>query len=409
MKAPGEGPQPPLRDGQRTGPRCRAVPARRAGAGLSAVGLVSTLQVRPAESRHRAGGGACSSGALGGHRRHDRRIAASHGLRRRPSGSRWWTRGPSRKLAEDAIAAEEARFALARRLADEMIQIAEEETAEGRGQAATSPPASLGIGRRLLSGIHRIAARQSRRSSRPGIDPQSRAGDPGRPDLDAQRLSALAADGSRRARRIEAVGRRLAHDWPPCSSDIREPSARFAAASRPRACKRRRSVATDAARNADSRNGHRGDSLARAAGTRSGKSPCRSAARRPCRSRRSSRRSTSRANNGRSCARSAVRVRAGIMDPATIRSRDPSRKRRPSPITTASTTTAAWRGPGHHHEAEMQKALALLNPEQLARWHEMTGPRFAGLSDLPHARGHDGPHDDRSRTELTALTRRDVR
>ena len=38
------------------------------------------------------------------------------------------------KLAEDAIAAEEARFALARRLADEMIQIAEDETAEGRGQ-----------------------------------------------------------------------------------------------------------------------------------------------------------------------------------------------------------------------------------------------------------------------------------
>ena len=38
------------------------------------------------------------------------------------------------KLTEEAIAAEEVRFTLARRLADEMIQIAEEETAEGRGQ-----------------------------------------------------------------------------------------------------------------------------------------------------------------------------------------------------------------------------------------------------------------------------------
>jgi hypothetical protein len=32
----------------------------------------------------------------------------------------------------------------------------------------------------------------------------------------------------------------------------------------------------------------------------------------------------------------------------------------------------------------MQKALAVLNPEQLARWHAMTGPPFAGLSDWQH-------------------------
>ncbi len=50
-------------------------------------------------------------------------------------------------------------------------------------------------------------------------------------------------------------------------------------------------------------------------------------------------------------------------------------------------------GSGHRHEAEMQKALALLNPEQLTQWHELTGPRFAGLSDPPHGRNHDGPHD----------------
>jgi hypothetical protein len=42
----------------------------------------------------------------------------------------------------------------------------------------------------------------------------------------------------------------------------------------------------------------------------------------------------------------------------------------------------------------MQKALALLTPEQLARWHDLTGPRFAGLSELQHPPGRGGPHDD---------------
>ena len=51
-------------------------------------------------------------------------------------------------------------------------------------------------------------------------------------------------------------------------------------------------------------------------------------------------------------------------------------------------------GPGRRHEAELQKALALLTPEQLAHWNEMTGPRFAGLSEPQHGRGHDGPPDD---------------
>ena len=38
MKAPGEGPQPPLRDGQRLRRRRAALPGRRAGAGVPAVG-----------------------------------------------------------------------------------------------------------------------------------------------------------------------------------------------------------------------------------------------------------------------------------------------------------------------------------------------------------------------------------
>ena len=59
MKAPGEGPQPPLRDGQRLRRRRAALPGRRAGAGLPAVGVVPVPQVRPAEP---AGTGHWSSG-----------------------------------------------------------------------------------------------------------------------------------------------------------------------------------------------------------------------------------------------------------------------------------------------------------------------------------------------------------
>jgi hypothetical protein len=51
-------------------------------------------------------------------------------------------------------------------------------------------------------------------------------------------------------------------------------------------------------------------------------------------------------------------------------------------------------GPGRRHEAELQKALAILTPEQLTHWNEMTGRKFAGLGEPPHGRGHDGPHDD---------------
>ena len=49
MKTPGEGPQPPLRDGQRLRRRRAALPGRRAGAGLPAVGAVPAAEVRPAE------------------------------------------------------------------------------------------------------------------------------------------------------------------------------------------------------------------------------------------------------------------------------------------------------------------------------------------------------------------------
>ncbi len=160
------------------------------------------------------------------------------------------------KLAEEAIAGEEARFALARRLADEMIQIAEEETAEGRGQQQRSAPPAVGIGRGLLPGIHRIAARQSRRSGRFGIDPQPCAGDPGRPDLDARRLSTFAADRSRRARRPETIARG-AHAAGNRAQRHSGRSARSAAASGFSFRQRRRSLGTTAPRDAHARNGHR--------------------------------------------------------------------------------------------------------------------------------------------------------
>ena len=46
---PGEGPQPPLRDGQRLRRRRAALPGRRAGAGVPAVGGLSAAEVRAAE------------------------------------------------------------------------------------------------------------------------------------------------------------------------------------------------------------------------------------------------------------------------------------------------------------------------------------------------------------------------
>ena len=164
------------------------------------------------------------------------------------------------KLAEEAIAGEEARFALARRLADEMIQIAEEETAEGRGQQQRLRRRLLEIGRGLLPGIHRIAAGQSRRPGRPGIDAQSRAGDPGRPDLNARRLSTFAADRPCRARRSETVARG-AHAAGNRAERYSRRSAPVAAASGAPPPQRRRPGGANSPRDADTRNGHRDHSF----------------------------------------------------------------------------------------------------------------------------------------------------
>ncbi len=69
MKTPGEGPQPPLRDGQRLRRRRAALPERRAGAGVPAVGGVSVPQVRPAEPSRHDDDGVGGWGARGRHGR----------------------------------------------------------------------------------------------------------------------------------------------------------------------------------------------------------------------------------------------------------------------------------------------------------------------------------------------------
>ena len=61
----GEGPQPALRDGQRPGGRPAAVPGRRAGAGVPAVGGLPAEEIRTAEQASPCGVGAARRGSAG--------------------------------------------------------------------------------------------------------------------------------------------------------------------------------------------------------------------------------------------------------------------------------------------------------------------------------------------------------
>ncbi len=67
----GEGPQPPLRDGQRLRDGRAALPGRRAGAGLPAVGRLSLPQVRAAQPGGPYDGRGRGRCPCPGHRRHD--------------------------------------------------------------------------------------------------------------------------------------------------------------------------------------------------------------------------------------------------------------------------------------------------------------------------------------------------
>src|SRR5262249_40223583 len=91
----GEGPQPPLRVGQRAGPGHRTVSARRARAGVSAVGVVSVSEVRPAEQGARAGGIAGAAGIDRRQHRHDGWHGAGAPCGR--SGARGQRRGAGRQ------------------------------------------------------------------------------------------------------------------------------------------------------------------------------------------------------------------------------------------------------------------------------------------------------------------------
>jgi hypothetical protein len=63
----GKGPQPPIRDGQRPRHGRAALPGRRGGTGVPAVGRVSAAEVRPAE-QGQPGGGRAGAAAPGGRR-----------------------------------------------------------------------------------------------------------------------------------------------------------------------------------------------------------------------------------------------------------------------------------------------------------------------------------------------------
>ena len=100
----GEGPQPPLRDGQRLRGRRAALPERRAGAGLPAVGVVPLPQVRPAEQGGagdgggRGPGGAAGGGGAGDEHAPDRARATGDGKRaasRDPGQGDWQTSSAS--------------------------------------------------------------------------------------------------------------------------------------------------------------------------------------------------------------------------------------------------------------------------------------------------------------------------
>src|SRR5262249_17632900 len=65
-EGPGEGPLAPLRDGQRLRGRRAALPGRRAGAGVPAVGGLPAAQVRAAEQAAVGGGGGAGGAAACG-------------------------------------------------------------------------------------------------------------------------------------------------------------------------------------------------------------------------------------------------------------------------------------------------------------------------------------------------------
>ncbi len=95
-EGPGEGPQPAVRDGQRAGSRYRAVPEQRGGSSLSAVGLVSSLQIRTAAIGGPCWRPVCCSWLCWGASWARPWDCCKRRPPRGPSGWRSWTPGPSK-------------------------------------------------------------------------------------------------------------------------------------------------------------------------------------------------------------------------------------------------------------------------------------------------------------------------
>ena len=127
MKALEKDRAPAVRDGQRPGPRRRALPGRRPGRGRPAVGLVSVSQVRPAQPRRSDGDGPRRPGP---HRGHDRERLA--GRRRAAARADAISQRDRAKKAEaDAVSQRdraETNFRRAREAVDQMLTEVGQET-----------------------------------------------------------------------------------------------------------------------------------------------------------------------------------------------------------------------------------------------------------------------------------------
>jgi len=295
------------------------------------------------------------------------------------------------KLTEDAIAAEEARFALARRLADEMIQIAEEETAEGRGQQQR-------LRRRLLESAvayyqEFIDLRRDNPNAQADLESTRNRVQAILADLtlmrdafrhlllthrDVQDDLKLSAEARTRLTIVLSDIHEGPHDSPPGRKgqpggddrsrqmlrEMRAHETAIAGILSPAQLARLQQIALQI-RGAEAL--QEPEVVAALNLSREQRTQLRSI----CGPRPSRHHGLGRDSEPNS---SEVNLVAG---------REGKHNEPPS-----------WHGPGHHHEAEMLKALALLTPEQANRWHELTGPRFAGLSELQDPHGHDGPHDE---------------
>ena len=167
-----------LRDGQRLRGRRAALPGRRAGGGVPAVGVVPASQVRPPEParrwRRRGAGRAWpwSRRGLAAVRRRGGREAAATAEARSQAGSGRRPPRPGRASAAPR------RLALARRAVDEMYTQVAENWLATQGDADAAPARVPGEGAGLLRGVRRRAGRRPGGPARGGRARGQRRRDP---------------------------------------------------------------------------------------------------------------------------------------------------------------------------------------------------------------------------------------